>query len=38
MGGQEAYRKLGKEREAVWDCIRFLEVDRRGPGAAQDAS
>jgi len=35
-GRAEAYRKLGKEREAVWDCIRFLEVDRRGPGAAQD--
>jgi tetratricopeptide (TPR) repeat protein len=36
-GRSEAYRKLGREREAVWDLIRFLEVDRRGPGSAQDA-
>jgi tetratricopeptide (TPR) repeat protein len=36
-GRAEAYRNLGKEREAVWDYIRFLEVDRRGPGDVQDA-
>ena len=35
-GRAEAYRKLGKEREAIWDCIRFLEVDRRTPGTAGD--
>jgi len=32
----EVYKKLGKDREAVWDCIRFLEADRRTPGTAQD--
>ena len=32
----EAYRKVGKEKEAVWDYIKFLEFDRRGPEAAQD--
>ena len=33
---REAYKKLGKEREAVWDCIKFIEVDRRPPGTAED--
>lgn len=32
----EAYRKLGKNREAIWDCIKFLETDRRQPVMAED--
>jgi len=32
----EVYEKLGKTREAVWDYIKFLEVDHRIPGTAQD--
>jgi len=32
----EVYKKLGKIREAVWDCIKFLETDRRTPGTAKD--
>jgi len=34
----EAYRKLGKNREAVWDFIKFLEADRRQPDMAEDFS
>jgi tetratricopeptide (TPR) repeat protein len=32
----EAYRKLGKIREVISDCIRFLETDRRQPDMAED--
>ena len=32
----EAHKRLGNSREAVWDYIKFLEVDRRAPGTAQD--
>lgn len=32
----EAYKGLGKNREAVWDYIKFLEVDHRTPGMAGD--
>jgi tetratricopeptide (TPR) repeat protein len=32
----EAHRKLGKTREAVSDCIRFLETDHRQPDMAED--
>ena len=32
----EAYKGLGRSREAVWDYINFLEVDHRGPGRAQE--
>jgi tetratricopeptide (TPR) repeat protein len=32
----EAYKGLGKTREAVWDYIKFLEVDHRMPGMAGD--
>lgn len=32
----EAYKGLGRSREAVWDYIKFLEVDHRGPGMAQE--
>ena len=36
-GRAEAYMSLGREREAVWDYVRALEFDRRGPGDVQDA-
>ena len=36
-GRAEAYKKGGKEKEAVWDYIKFLEFDRRGPEGAQDS-
>jgi len=32
----EAYRKMGREREAILDCIRFLETDRRQPDMVED--
>ncbi len=32
----EAYRKMGREKEAVLDCIRFLEADRRQPDMVED--
>ena len=32
----EAYMGLGRTREAMWDYIKFLEVDHRGPGMAQN--
>jgi len=32
----EAYRRLGRTREAVSDCISFLETDRRQPDTAED--
>jgi len=32
----EVYKRLGKMREAVWDHIKFLEVDHRMPGMAQE--
>ncbi|RLG96247.1 hypothetical protein DRO27_02750 [Candidatus Bathyarchaeota archaeon] len=32
----EAYRKLGKNREAIWDYIKFLETDRRQPDMVDD--
>jgi len=32
----EVYKAMGRTREAVWDLIRFLEVDRRIPGMAED--
>lgn len=35
-GRAEAYMKLGRRREAVWDCIKFLETDRRQPDMAED--
>lgn len=33
----EAYKGLGRIREAVWDYIKFLQLDHRMPGMAQDA-
>jgi len=32
----EIYKKLGRMRESVSDYIKFLEVDRRQPGMAED--
>ena len=32
----EAYRKMGKEREAILDFIRFLETDKRQPEMVED--
>jgi tetratricopeptide (TPR) repeat protein len=32
----EVYKRLGKTREAVWDYIKFLEVDHRLPGMAEE--
>ena len=32
----EAYRKMGKTSEAILDCIRFLETDRRQPDMVED--
>lgn len=32
----EVYKKLGRAREAVWDYIKFLEVDHRVLGNVQD--
>jgi tetratricopeptide (TPR) repeat protein len=32
----EAYRRLGRNREAISDCIRFLETDHRQPDMAED--
>jgi tetratricopeptide (TPR) repeat protein len=33
----EVYKELGMTREAVWDCIKFLEMDRRFPGKGADS-
>lgn len=27
----ETLRRLGREREAVWDLVKFIEYDKRGP-------
>ena len=32
----EALRRLGREREAVWDLVKFIEYDRRGPDKVED--
>lgn len=32
----EAYRKMGMKREAILDCIKFLETDRRQPDMVED--
>lgn len=32
----EAYKGMGRIREAVWDYVKFLEVDHRIPGMAED--
>jgi tetratricopeptide (TPR) repeat protein len=32
----EAYRKLGKTRDAISDCIKLLETDNRQPDMAED--
>ncbi len=32
----ETYKAMGKAREAVWDYVKFLEVDHRSPDMAED--
>jgi len=32
----ETYKAMGKIREAVWDYVKFLEVDHRSPDMAED--
>jgi len=32
----ETYKAMGKTREAVWDYVKFLEVDHRSPDMAED--
>ena len=32
----ETLRRLGREREAVWDLVKFIEYDRRGPDNTED--
>ena len=32
----ETLRRLGREREAAWDLVKFVEYDRRGPDNPED--
>lgn len=34
----ETLRRLGREREAVWDLVKFIEYDRRGPDKTEGVS